>query len=208
MPRATTPVSPARSAAGGNDEGAATLARIGARLAAARRAHGLTLAAAAARSGLSPAYVSQIETGAANPTVRALASLAAAVDSDLGQTMSADAARAAQPEPGAFSAYHGRAARALDASGVRGVWDRSADGARLLHARILHAEAGDHGAAVRHRGEEYVLVLRGTCTLHLGPDARTLNAGDSCHFAADQPHHLSAISGDLTLSVVMSEPGA
>jgi muramoyltetrapeptide carboxypeptidase len=63
---------------------AAPARQIGARVAAARRRCGLTLAAIAARNGVSPAYLSQIEAGTANPTLRTLASVADALGVEVG----------------------------------------------------------------------------------------------------------------------------
>jgi transcriptional regulator with XRE-family HTH domain len=175
--------------------------RLAARVATARRLSGLTLAGVAERSGMSPAYVSQIESGTANPTLRALAQIAAAVDTDVEHLLGgADEQRAAGFEP-----YRSRAALAHSVSGSPGVWDQTAAGSRQLVARLVHGDAADHGEPVIHSGEEYVLVLRGTCRLHIGNAVHALGTGDACHFSAEQPHHVASASPDLTLSVVMSE---
>ncbi|WP_234344708.1 helix-turn-helix domain-containing protein, partial [Streptomyces sp. NRRL B-3253] len=68
------------------DRATAQLAKV---VASARRTAGLTLAATAAGSGLSPAYVSQIESGSANPTVRSLAQLAGVLGLELHELLGA-----------------------------------------------------------------------------------------------------------------------
>ena len=69
------------------DRATAQLAKV---VASARRTAGLTLAATAAGSGLSPAYISQIESGSANPTVQqpvpAPFHHASRIDRDVGQS--------------------------------------------------------------------------------------------------------------------------
>ncbi|GAB2476926.1 helix-turn-helix domain-containing protein [Jatrophihabitans fulvus] len=176
------------------------LAALGTRLAEARRRRGVTLAVVAGRSGLSPAYVSQIESGAANPTLRALSQVAAAVGVRLSSLLDGPPA----PEPAAFAPRVNRAALAHGRAGSPGVWEHTAPGSTRLVARLVHGEAGDHGDAVRHQGEEYVLVVRGSCRLHVDGAAHELASGDACHFPAGADHRLDAVSDDLTLCVVMS----
>jgi transcriptional regulator with XRE-family HTH domain len=68
VPPPTTP----ETARNGIESDPTITAGVGRRIAAARRRAGLTLAVVAERSGVSVTYVSEIETGAANPTLRAL----------------------------------------------------------------------------------------------------------------------------------------
>lgn len=182
------------------DASTQVFARLGSRVAAARRECGLTLAGVAARSGMSPAYVSQIESGTANPTLRTLIQVAAAVDTDVMHLIGG----ADDRRPAGFVAYRSRAALAHSVPGSPGVWDHTAVGSRQLVARLVHGDAADHGEPVVHPGEEYVIVLRGTCRLHVGDAVHALGVGDACHFSAEQPHHVASASPDLTLSVVMS----
>ena len=175
---------------------------LGAHVASVRRRTGLTLAVVAHRAGLSPAYLSQIESGSANPTVRALAQLAAAFGTELATLFGSD-----RSDPATFAPYWSPAARATAVAGMAGVWDLTAAGSRRLSARLVHGDAADHAAPVAHPGEELVVVLRGQCQLNVDGEARAMAAGDACHFPATQPHHISAPSTDLTLSVVMSEHG-
>ncbi|SHG96641.1 transcriptional regulator, XRE family with cupin sensor [Jatrophihabitans endophyticus] len=185
---------PAEPEVGAADE---LLARTGGRLAAARRERGLTLAVVAARSGISPAYVSQIESGAANPTVRALSQVAAAV----GVPALLGVRDAPNPD---FDPRPSLAALAHSVAGSPGVWDTSAAGSTRLVTRIVHGDAADHAAPTSHAGEEYVLVLHGRCRLHVGDASFVLGPGDACHFPAGRVHRLDEVSADLTLSVVLS----
>jgi quercetin dioxygenase-like cupin family protein/DNA-binding XRE family transcriptional regulator len=183
------------------------LAGLGERMARARHDRGLTLAAVAARSGMSPAYVSQVENGSANPTLRALRRIAEAIDTDVGQLVGAMIGTG-DPWPGpGFEPGHSPAALAHAVAGAPGIWEHTAPGSTRLVARLVHGAAADHEQSVVHPGEEYVLVLNGVCRLHVGGARFDLGPGDACHFDAERPHHLSAVSADLTLSVVMSARG-
>ena len=178
-----------------------TARQVAARIADARRRAGLTLAAVAERNGLSTAYLSQIESGAANPTVRTLAQVADALGVDVATFFGAKHATAAE----GFAAYLSPAALAATVVGRSGVWDLTAAGDRRLVARLVHGDAADHAEPVVHAGEEFVVVLRGRCRLHVGADVHALTEGDSCHYSARVAHRITAGSPELTLCVVMSE---
>lgn len=175
-------------------------ALVAARIGAARRRSGLTLAAVASRNAISPAYLSQIEAGLANPTLRALIQIAIALDTDVAHLLGApdDAA------PVAFPAYVSSAPLAARIHEGAGIWDLTAPGSRRLVARLVQGEPTGHAEPVTHAGEELITVVHGSCKLHVGEDVHPLEAGDSCHLNAGEPHHLTATSGDLTLRVVMS----
>ncbi|MFF3883735.1 helix-turn-helix domain-containing protein [Streptomyces sp. NPDC001914] len=178
---------------------AASVARV-------RRAAGLTLSAVATRAGVSPAYVSQMESGAANPTVRTLAQIADALGATpaelLGGTAPVTAPAAAAP---AFPPRFAPAPLLAQADGHRGIWDLTAPGAGRLGARLLHADLGDHDHPTAHPGEEFALVLAGSCRVSVGGVVRLLRHADSCHFAATDEHHFTDASDDLLMLVVLTE---
>jgi transcriptional regulator with XRE-family HTH domain len=176
-------------------------ARLASRVAAARRRAGISLTALAARTGLSPAYLSQIESGSANPTVRVLSRLAAALEIDVAGFFGAtDASDRAE-----FRPYYSPAALAAARDSAAGVWDLTAEGSGRMSARLVHGQAADHAIPVAHRGEEFVVVLNGRCRLHVDGIVRTMRPGDACHFDAALAHHLTDVSTDLTLAVVMAQ---
>jgi transcriptional regulator with XRE-family HTH domain len=172
---------------------------MGRRLADTRRARDLTLAMVAARSGVSPAYVSQIESGGANPTIGTLTRVAAAVGVEVASLFVPGGATDAVFEP-----YASGAALAQSTAGSPGVWDHSAPGSARLEARVVHGDAADHAVPTAHAGEEYVLVLHGSCVLDVDGGRFPLGPGDACHFPAGRAHYLLDVSPELTLSVVMS----
>ncbi|SMF78502.1 XRE family transcriptional regulator [Streptomyces sp. Amel2xC10] len=202
VPTASGPTAPDPATSGSADTGdvlAASVARV-------RRAAGLTLSAVAARAGVSPAYVSQVESGTANPTVRTLSQIADALGVTpaelLGGTPPGTAVTA--PAPG-FPPRFAPAPLLARTDGHHGIWDLTAPGAHRIGARLLHADLGDHDHPTAHSGEEFVLVLAGSCRVSVAGTVRLLRPADSCHFAATDEHHFTDASDDLLMLVVLTE---
>lgn len=181
-----------------------TAAALRTQVAGARRVTGLTLSALAHRSGLSTAYLSQIEAGAANPTLRTLAQLAAGLGCALGELFGADAAAGA-PRTERFEPRFTALPLLATQPGHHGIWDATAPGATTLSVRLVHGSAGDHADITTHPGEEFVVVLAGRCTLRVGGGVRGLGPGESCHLAATDPHAITDTSEDALLLVVLTE---
>ncbi len=173
------------------------------RVATARRTSALTLAALAARSGLSPAYLSQIESGSANPTVSTLARVAASLGTDIGALLGDGGNLVERFEP-RFATVP-LLAQLPNGSGV---WDLTAVGAARIFARLVRGTPADHAEPISHRGEEFVAVLSGQCDLRVGSLVRTLHRADGCHFSASDQHEITEASNDLLLLVILSEERA
>ncbi|MEY2244013.1 helix-turn-helix domain-containing protein [Streptomyces sp. BF23-18] len=176
---------------------AASVARV-------RRAAGLTLSAVATRAGVSPAYVSQMESGAANPTVRTLCQIADALGSTPAELLGGTGPVTAATAP-AFPPRFAPAPLLAQADGHHGIWDLTAPGASRIGARLLHADLGDHDHPTAHSGEEFALVIAGSCRVSVGGVVRLLRRADSCHFAATDEHHFTDPSDDLLMLVVLTE---
>jgi quercetin dioxygenase-like cupin family protein/DNA-binding XRE family transcriptional regulator len=183
------------------DDAAEVSARVAARIGAARRRAGLTLAAVASRNAISPAYLSQIEAGVANPTLRALVQIASALDTDVAHLLGGPD----ETDSGPFRPYVSTAPLAARTHEGAGIWDLTAPGSRRLAARLVQGEPAGHTEPTSHPGEELVIVVNGTCKLHIEDAVHQLEAGDSCHFSAAERHHFTATSSDLTLCVVLTE---
>ncbi|MGW1035382.1 helix-turn-helix domain-containing protein [Streptomyces antibioticus] len=201
-PTASGPTAPDPAASGSADTGdvlAASVARV-------RRAAGLTLSAVAARAGVSPAYVSQVESGTANPTVRTLSQIADALGVTPAELLGGvpPGAAVSAPAPG-FPPRFAPAPLLARTDGHHGIWDLTAPGAHRVGARLLHADLGDHDHPTAHSGEEFVLVLAGSCRVSVAGTVRLLRPADSCHFAATDEHHFTDASDDLLMLVVLTE---
>ncbi len=164
----------------------ASLSNIGQRLQALRRSHGLTLEQLAGDSGLSTGYLSQIETGAAVPSLTSLQLIAAELGVDIAVFF---------PE----ERRHGtRLIRVVDrhefriepASGevyavlAGQVNDRAFS---ALYARHLPGDGGNE-RPFRHLGEEFALVLSGALALTIEGETHELAPGDWVQYSSHPTH--------------------
>lgn len=181
--------------------GAQATGTLGRQVANARRVAGHTLASVAEQSGLSTAYVSRIESGAANPTVRTLSQLATALGCDVAGLFGTNTA----PGSARFEPRFARLPLLATTADYRAIWDVTAPGASKLFARLVRGTAGDHAEQASHPGEEIVVMLAGTCRLRVGGVAHQLRQGESCHLAALDSHAITDLSNDALLLVIMTE---
>jgi transcriptional regulator with XRE-family HTH domain len=161
---------------------AAAPPRIGERLRAARREHGLSLAAVAARSGLTKGFLSEVERDLTSPSVGSLLRLCAALDLSIGELFDADqgpVVRAADRAPIAFGG-EGVDEFQLTPAGER----------RLLVLQSDIAPGGGSGTEPYslESDAEFVHVLAGTLDVAVGGMSFRLAAGDSMTFDAGAPH--------------------
>ena len=161
---------------------------LGARLRERRLRSRLTLEAAAARVGLSPAHLSRLETSKRQPSLPVLLGLSRAygvpVEVLLGEAsessplVRAPVLRAGEGEPTVAGGWTYRPA------GVPG---------RAMQALRVHIPVLVQDAVVRvHPGEEWLYVLDGRLLLTLDREQHLLNPGDSAHFDSMRPHRLVA----------------
>ncbi|MEU6231585.1 XRE family transcriptional regulator [Kitasatospora sp. NPDC047058] len=179
------------------------VAGLAARLREHRLSSRLTLEVAAARIGLSPAYLSRLETGRRQPSLPVLLGLARAygtsVSGLLGEAM-------VEPDP----VVRGGAIE----PGRAGGWGYRRAGApgRAMQALRVHVPPGVQDAVVRvHPGEEWLYVLQGRLKLTLGDRVHVLAEGDSAHFDSLTPHCIAADSADgvelLFVHTLLQSPG-
>ncbi|MER7771873.1 XRE family transcriptional regulator [Kitasatospora sp. NPDC096140] len=176
---------------------------LAARLREHRLSSRLTLEVAAARIGLSPAYLSRLETGRRQPSLPVLLGLARAygtsVSGLLGETM-------AEPDP----VVRGGAIE----PGRAGGWGYRRAGApgRAMQALRVQVPPGVQDAVVRvHPGEEWLYILRGELRLTLGDRVHHLRVGDSAHYDSLTPHCIAAESENgvelLFIHTLLQSPG-
>ncbi|WP_075779659.1 helix-turn-helix domain-containing protein [Streptomyces acidiscabies] len=153
-------------------------------LRALRRRASLTLEAAARSDGLSPAYLSRLETGQRQPSLPMLLALARVYGTTVSELL------------GETSAVRDAVVRAGDMEPTEaGGWTYVQAGAagrgmQALRVRVPHGAQGD---IVRvHPGEEWLYVLKGRLRLTLGDSTHLLDPGDSAHFDSLTPHRIAA----------------
>ncbi|MED7947994.1 MULTISPECIES: XRE family transcriptional regulator [unclassified Streptomyces] len=179
------------------------VAGLAARLREHRLGSRLTLEVAAARVGLSQAYLSRLETGRRQPSLPVLLGLARAygtsVSGLLGESL-------VEPDP----VVRGGAIE----PGRAGGWGYRRAGApgRAMQALRVHVPPGVQDTVVRvHPGEEWLYVLQGRLRLTLGDRVHLLAEGDSAHFDSLTPHCIAADSAAgvelLFMHTLLQSPG-
>jgi transcriptional regulator with XRE-family HTH domain len=170
---------------------------LGARIRRERSAAALTVRGLAARTGVSPSLISQIERGLARPSVATLFSIANELGlsiADLFSESRGDGLESMSPAPQPLQRHETRKTMTL-AQGVR--WERLTfapdDEVDFVY---LDYEAGassspDHELR-SHGGREFGYVLSGTLTIRIGSDEYVLRPNDSISFDSTTPHRLVA----------------
>jgi transcriptional regulator with XRE-family HTH domain len=165
-----------------------SLPAVAPRLRELRRESGLTLEAAAARVGLSPAHLSRLETGHRQPSLPMLLALARAYGTTVSQLLGETPAdrdpvvRAARMEP-------------VEAVGWT-YWQVGGPGRAMqpLRVQVPYGQGPQEGLVRVHPGEEWLYVLKGELRLTLGEAMDVLPPGDSAHFDSLTPHRIAAAS--------------
>jgi len=157
-----------------------------------RIAQGLSLRALSARAGLPYSTLSKLENGKMALTYDKLIRLAQALNVDLKDILATPEERAAPMAVGRRSIT--RAGEALDADSEKHVHHYPAADllGKMMIPIIIDVQArsvDELGGLVRHGGEEYLYVLRGSMELHSDLYAPlTLEEGDSVYFDSGMAH--------------------
>ncbi len=183
------------------DDGRVHLAAALSRL---RAAAGLTLDTLAEASGVSRAFISQIESAKANPTLSTLDRLAAALGAraaDLladgtGRGMFEPVVRPARPV-GDWPIDSGR------------TYPLSALEAGRFAVHLIDGAPADHDLWVEHVGEEFCMVVAGSYRIDIGDRQLALGEGSSVHFPSVLPHRIAPQSpkGRVLIVFAPAEPG-
>jgi transcriptional regulator with XRE-family HTH domain len=165
-----------------------------------RRAQGLSLRALSARAGLPYSTLSKLENGKMTLTYDKLIRLAQALNVDIKELLDNGRERAAAVAVGRRSVT--RAGEALDAESEKHVHHYPAADllGKMMIPIIIDVQArsvDELGGLVRHGGEEYLYVLRGSMELHSDLYAPlTLGPGDSVYFDSGMAHGYVRTSGE------------
>lgn len=173
----------------------------GSRLRDVRRQAGLTLREAAARSGLSPSFISALERGVTGASIAALRRLVEAYGRTVGELLS-DAA----PATGRLVRPGER--RVLDAGrGIR-IEDLFAAPTVLESQLFVLAPGASSDGFYRHVGEEFMFVLAGSLGVWLDEphEFYRLEAGDALTFPSTVDHRIAALGGIETRVLWINTP--
>ena len=163
---------------------------IGPKIAALRKAQGLSLQQLANSSDVSAAAIHKIERSGMVPTVTTLLKIAGALGVPVGYFV---AEEGPHPESVHFTkASTGRAVftphEGLALTGISGSY-RQFQAAAAVATMSPGADSG--AKLLKHPGEELVFVLSGRVHFSVGEQEFPMGPGDSLHFNGDVPHHWS-----------------
>lgn len=188
-----------------------SVARLGAKLKAARERNGISVRGFARSVDVSPSLVSQIENGLVMPSVGTLHAMV----SELG--IGLDELFPGKPKPSANGHQEPPAAERPGPVRRRSNREviRLADGVRwelltpspdpeLEFLYVVYeagAESCEEDMLVRHGGMEYAYLLSGRLGVRIGFNRYELGAGDSISFDAQSPHRLWTIGAKPAVAV-------
>jgi len=182
------------------------LATVGTMVHTLRKEKGMTLAQLAETAGLSPAIVSQIERGKANPSFTTLAQLAHGLEIPVGRFF------LGHDEP-ASPVVRGSDRRSLQGVTRESVGEAihellTPDQNGLLEAQWIVSPPGHDTSATpfHHGGEEFGIVISGKIDVYLDGERHILEAGDSMTFASTIPHWYINSYDESCVAVWVSTP--
>ncbi len=172
---------------------------IGPKVAALRKAQGLSLQQLAKNSDVSAAAIHKIERSGMVPTVTTLLKVAGALGVPVGYFVAEEG-----PHPESVHYTKSGTGRAvytphegLALTGISGSY-RQFQAAAAITTMSPGADSGTK--LLKHPGEELIFVLRGRVNFSVGEQQFAMGPGDSLHFNGDVPHrwrNLSKKTADL-----------
>jgi len=181
-------VSSLRMAAGITKPLGRVLTSLGAHLKALRTQRGWTLDRLSKQSKLSEPYLSRLESGARQPSLAALITLAQVYEIPLRTLLEGDG----QAMPPCRIIRSGSSATRI----TNGLAYRTVSGGGALtglQAMEMRIPANRHNEKFyRHEGEEWLYVISGGLNLSFEHEQHSLQPGDAAHFDARTPHRLAA----------------
>jgi transcriptional regulator with XRE-family HTH domain len=173
------------------------LCSFGARLKELRLRRGWTMQELAARSGLSKAFLSRLESGGRQASIAAALTLSRVFDVSLASLF--------ESRPMGQSCVIVRAADSVERSTNGLKYVPLSEAGRFFNLQPLRIKVSPSRRGnehYRHDGEEWVYVLSGRLTLSLAGAMYDLEPGDAAHFESRLPHRLIA-RGDREAEVLL-----
>lgn len=177
---------------------------LGGRIRQRRTELGLSLQELAARTALTPSFLSQVERDMAEPSITSLRKIAQALEVPIFYFLL---------ESGGHNPVVRRAERRVLSLARSGVTyellsppdfvNRSME--MVITRMAPGAAGGDH--PVTHPGEECILVLAGRAGIQVADAEHTLAEGDCIYFFSNIPHHIRNLGdGELVLLAAITPP--
>jgi transcriptional regulator with XRE-family HTH domain len=168
---------------------------IGKKILSLRKKMGFTLQQVSESSGLSTAFLSQVERELSSPSVASLASIARALDVNPSYFF--------PPPQGNGLLVRGYARHPFQMDHAEVVYARLGGDFPGRSLEPLHATypPGYESEMVSHEGEEFYYILSGQLIIQLDGEEFRLNTEDTFHFPSTRPHCL-ANRGDAPVHVI------
>jgi len=180
----------------------AVLSSIADNLRTERIRAGMTLEQLALRADLSVPHLSRLETGARQPSIAALIGVSRA----LGISM---AAVLGEGKSGTALAIYSDNEPVHVTNGLQVSAASGFPGSSTMEAlRIVIETDRVPPALARHRGEEWIYVVRGRLRLEYDGETHFLSAGSTAHLDADRFHRLGAEGSTTEVMVVATDAPA
>lgn len=175
---------------------------LGDRLKALRQAKGLTLRELSERTGLSVSMLSQIENGAADPSLGSVRKLAEVFEASIATLFS-------DPDAPAIHISRPGERHSLGVADASFAYERLTPGRGDLE--VLRAEIPPGQATSPrlwgHPSTECAYVISGELTVELGAERVTLATGESVTFDSREPHrYLNESDGVTTIIIAVTPP--
>lgn len=155
---------------------------LGTSLRARRKELRLTMQSVADAAGLSVGFISQVERGLTSPSLGSLASIAAALDTEIGHFLQ-------QPSAGSQTTHEAsRLAYSVADADVSYERLSTSFAGSKLHSVLVHETPGHRMEPISHHGEEMFYILVGEITVEIEGVAEVLRKGDSIHFESRRVH--------------------
>jgi len=193
------------------------MVEVGRQLRALRQRQGLTLQQLASMTDLSRSFISQIEVGAANPSVGSLKKVADALGVPIGSLFEVDLS---EQSPNGARSYQNRSPQ-TDVRIVRKdcrktlswpgrQWQTyllTPDLQRNLEVLLNELAPGDTvDEAYTHEGEEFGFVLEGRYEVTVGDEIFVLEEGDSISYPSHLPHKMRVVGDTLCRTIWVITP--
>ena len=155
---------------------------LGKRLRVLRKEQGLTLAQLGQQVSLSASYLSQIERGVTMPSLSRLTTIARALHVEMGYFFEDDVS-----SPCVVKLNQGKRLRSTADTSVE-LLSADLSDKDIQPYRVVCQSDTSRDQLPTHPGEEFGFVLKGQLTVTVGEETFVLEAGDSIHYQALQPH--------------------
>jgi transcriptional regulator with XRE-family HTH domain len=184
----------------------ASAALVGRQISDLRRARHMTLQQLSEVSGVSQGYLSQIERGISEPTIKTLRQIARAFDVTVGWLLRSEPIGPAHEREVVVRRNDRRILRFADGS-CDELLSPNLRGQLQLMMSTFRAGSESNDLPMQHRGEEAGIILAGRIVLELDGAEIFLEAGDSFSFESTRPHrYVNSEAEDAIVLFAMTPP--